>query len=104
MQISNFTVVFDTNVLFPQCLRDLLIRLAMKDFFRAKWSHKILDELKKSLLEKDRSRAEKLGQPAKLNHERLDRLVDLMNNAVRDCLVTGYEDLENSLSLPDPKN
>jgi predicted nucleic acid-binding protein len=76
----------------------------MKDLFRAKWSHRILDELKKSLLEKDRSHAEKLGQPAKLNHERFDRLIDLMNNAVRDCLVTGYEDIEKSLSLPDPKD
>lgn len=25
-----------------------------------------------------------------------------MNEAVRDCLVTGYEDLIESLSLPDP--
>ncbi len=25
-----------------------------------------------------------------------------MNDAVRDCLVTGYEDLIASLSLPDP--
>lgn len=25
-----------------------------------------------------------------------------MNEAVRDCLVTGYEDLIDSLSLPDP--
>lgn len=104
MQISNFAVVFDTNVLFPQCLRDLMIRLAMKDLFRAKWSHRILDELKNSLLEKDRSHAEKLCQPAKLNHERLDRLIDLMNNAVRDCLVTGHEDIEKSLNLPDPKD
>ena len=68
MQISNFSVVFDTNVLFPQSLRDLLIRLSMKDLFRAKWSLKILDELKKSLLEKDRLHAEKLGQPTKPNH------------------------------------
>lgn len=104
MQISNFSVVFDTNVLFPQCLRDLLIRLAMKDLFRAKWSRIILEELKKSLIEKDRSLAVKLGRPAKFSHERLDRLIDLMNNAVRDSLVTGYEDIEKSLNLPDPKD
>jgi predicted nucleic acid-binding protein len=104
MQISNFSVVFDTNVLFPQGLRDLLIRLAMKDLFRARWSYKILDELKKSLIEKDRSRAEKLGQPAKLDYEKFDRLIDLMNFAVQDCLVIGYEDIEKSLSLPDPKD
>ena len=27
-----------------------------------------------------------------------------MNDAVRDCLVTGFEDLIESISLPDPHN
>lgn len=34
--------------------------------------------------------------------ERLARTRTLMNEAVRDCLVTGYEDLIDSLALPDP--
>jgi hypothetical protein len=33
---------------------------------------------------------------------RLGRLRDLMNAAVRDCLVTGYEPLTEGLKLPDP--
>lgn len=33
---------------------------------------------------------------------RLDRLRDLMNAAVRDCLVSGYEPLIEGLKLPDP--
>jgi predicted nucleic acid-binding protein len=37
-----------------------------------------------------------------LSAERLARTRSLMNEAVRDCLVTGYEDLIESLSLPDP--
>lgn len=36
-----------------------------------------------------------------LTPERLERTRTLMNGAVRDCLVTGYEDLIESLSLPD---
>jgi hypothetical protein len=37
-----------------------------------------------------------------LSAERLTRTRNLMNEAVRDCLVTGREDLIASLSLPDP--
>ena len=37
-----------------------------------------------------------------LSAERLARTRSLMNEAVRDCLVTGFEDLIASLSLPDP--
>lgn len=33
---------------------------------------------------------------------RLARLRDLINAAVRDCLVTGYEPLIEGLKLPDP--
>ena len=39
-----------------------------------------------------------------LSAERLARTRTLMNEAVRDCLVTGYEDLIASLSLPDPND
>ena len=34
--------------------------------------------------------------------EKLGILRELMNKAVRDCLVTGYEPLIESLQLPDP--
>ena len=37
-----------------------------------------------------------------LSAERLSRTRTLMNEAIRDCLVTGYEDLIDSLELPDP--
>jgi hypothetical protein len=39
-----------------------------------------------------------------LELERLARTKMLMNDAVRDCLVTGFEDLIESISLPDPHN
>jgi predicted nucleic acid-binding protein len=31
----------------------------------------------------------------------LERTRDLMNNAIRDCLVTGYESIISGLKLPD---
>jgi hypothetical protein len=37
-----------------------------------------------------------------LSQEKLDRLRGLMNRAVADVLVTGYESLIESVSLPDP--
>lgn len=102
MQVSNFIVVYDTNVLYPQCLRDLLIRLAMKDLFHAKWSQDILSELTRNLLDDATTKAQKTGTAPTLDKAKLDRLVKKMNGSVQDCLVTGYRDIEAMLNLPDP--
>lgn len=90
--MSNFTALFDACVLYPAQLRSLLMHLALTDLFRAKWTDAIHEEWMRSVLEKypDRTRAD------------VERVRDLMNEHVRDCLVTGYEDLIPALSLPDP--
>lgn len=87
-----FTVVYDANVLYPNTLRDLLIRIAQSGTVQAKWTNVILDEMLAAL------RRNRPDIPA----ERLERLRDLMNKAVRDCLVTGHEPLIEGLKLPDP--
>jgi hypothetical protein len=38
-----FTVVYDADVLYPSCLRDLLIRVAQAGLVQAKWTDHILD-------------------------------------------------------------
>jgi hypothetical protein len=43
-----------------------------------------------------------LEDTPQLSAERLARTRTLMDDAVRDCLVTGYEEWIESLSLPDP--
>ena len=86
------TAVYDANILYPAPLRDLFIRLAQAGLVRARWTETIHDEWIRNVL-KDNPR---------LSAERLARTRSLMNEAVRDCLVTGYEDLIESLSLPDP--
>ena len=101
MQKSNFTVIYDTNVLYPACLRDILIRLAQKELFRAKWTHDILAELKRNLLESAKVRNEKNGIFYAEIEEKIDRLLAKMNEAVRDCLITDYKDLKIGLILPD---
>jgi hypothetical protein len=38
-------VVYDANVLYPNTLRDLLIRIAQSGTVQAKWTNAILDEM-----------------------------------------------------------
>lgn len=89
-----FIAVYDACVLYPSPLRDLLIRLAQKGLFRARWTNEILDECFRAIRE---------NRPD-LAAERLERTRQLMNGAVRDCLVEGYESLVDSFDLPDPKD
>jgi predicted nucleic acid-binding protein len=86
------TAVYDANILYPAPVRDLFIRIAQAGLVRARWTEAIHDEWIRGVL-KDNPH---------LSAERLSRTRTLMNEAVRDCLVTGYEELIASLSLPDP--
>ncbi len=86
------TAVYDANILYPAPLRDLFIRLAQVGLVRARWTETIHDEWARNVLKDNPS----------LTAERLARTRMLMNEAVRDCLVSGYEDLIDSLILPDP--
>lgn len=86
------TAVYDANILYPAPLRDLFIRIAQAGLVRARWTETIHDEWIRNVL-KDNPH---------ISAERLARTRSLMNEAVRDCLVTGYEDLIESISLPDP--
>ncbi len=88
----SFSVTYDACVLHPASLRDLLVRLAMTRLFRAHWSDRILDEMVRSVL----------ARRPDLSPTKLARTCTLMCHAVRDCLITGYEDLIEGLTLPDP--
>jgi predicted nucleic acid-binding protein len=88
------TAVYDANVLYPAPLRDLLIRLAQAGLVRARWTEAIHEEWMRNVLKVNTA----------LSPDRLARTRSLMNEAVRDCLVTGYENLIASLSLPDPND
>jgi predicted nucleic acid-binding protein len=83
--------VYDANILYPAPVRDLFIRLAQAGLVLGRWSETIHDEWTRNALKNNPN----------LSAERLTRTRNLMNEAARDCLVTGYEDLLASLSLPD---
>lgn len=90
--MATFTALYDSCVLYPAPLRDLLMWLGLSDLFRPRWSNEIHEEWIRNVL-KDRP---------DLTREQLERTRDLMNANVRDCLVTGYEPLIDGLTLPDP--
>lgn len=89
--MSRFIVLFDACVLYPAPLRDLLMHLALTDLFHAKWTDEIHEEWIRSVLS-DRQ---------DLKRSQLERTRTLMNQHVRDCLVTGYQHLIPSIELPD---
>ena len=85
------TAVYDANLLYPAPLRDLFIRLAQAGLVRARWTESIHEEWLRNVLKDN----------PQLSPERLARTRTLMNEAVRDCLVTGHEKLIDALTLPD---
>lgn len=91
MQSIGLIVVYDACVLYPAPLRDFLMWLALTDLFQAKWTEKIHEEWMNNVLK---------NRPD-LTYKQLERTKNLMNQNVRDCLVTGYEQLIEELELPD---
>ena len=90
--MKRFTVVYDACVLYPAPLRDLLMRLALTDLYRARWSDQIHEEWITAVL---RNRPD-------LSRQQLERTRLLMNENARDALVNGYQPLITALELPDP--
>lgn len=89
-----FVVLYDACVLFPAPLRDILLRIAVTGIVRARWTERILDECFRNISE----------QRPDLKPNALTRTRKLMNEAVPDCLVEGFEDLIEGLRLPDPND
>src|ERR1022692_4131141 len=89
--MSHYTALLDANVLYPAPMRDLLLELAVTDLYKAKWTADIHREWIEALLRNEPKRDRKL----------LEGTRDKMDKATRDCLVTGYEVLIPTLTLPD---
>jgi len=86
-----FGAFYDANVLYPSGLRNFLMYLALTGIFRAHWSAEVHDEWIRNLLK---------NRPD-LTTDKLDRTRQLMDKALPDALVTGYEHLIDSVELPD---
>lgn len=87
-----FVVLYDACVLYPAPLRDVFVRLAAAGIVRARWTAEILDECFENILK---------NRPD-LSREKLARTREMMDRAVPDSRVTGYEGLIDGIVLPDP--
>lgn len=87
---ARYTAILDANVLYPQLVRDLLLSLAACGLYHARWSADIHEEWTRNF----KVKMPDLGP-------KIDAIVDALNRAVPDCLVTGYEQLIPALKLPD---
>lgn len=90
---GRYTALLDANVLYPNTLRNLLLRLAEAGLYHARWSDRITQEWSNHLLASKPDLAARMG-----------RLIELVNQSVPDCLVENYEYLIQTLVLPDPKD
>jgi len=91
---TGYTALFDSCVLYAEMIRNLLLNVAETGLFSAKWTDQIHEEWISNLLERKPN----------LTRQKLESLRDLMNSAIKDCLVTGYEPLIDGLILPDPND
>ncbi|EDH2826631.1 PIN domain-containing protein [Salmonella enterica] len=91
MNHTPYPVVLDACVLYPSFLRDLLIRLGLTGLYQPKWSATIEDEWQRNLL----------ANRTDLTLEQIQRTAALMNTAVPDAMITGFEPLTESVDLPD---
>lgn len=89
--MSAYAVVYDACVLYPAPVRDLLVQLATANLFRAHWTDAIHEEWIGNVLK---------NRPD-LTRQQMERTRALMDSAVMDCLVSGYEYLIPVAHLPD---
>jgi predicted nucleic acid-binding protein len=90
--VSQYTVVLDACVLYPAPVRDVLMNLAVRGAFHARWTARIHDEWTRNLLAKRTD----------LDPAKLALTVELMNGAIEDAVIENYEFLIETLELPDP--
>ena len=84
-------VLYDACVLYAAPLRDLLMQLALSDLFQARWTDQIHDEWTRNVA----------ADRPDISPASLARCRKLMDEHVPYCLVTGYEALISTLTLPD---
>lgn len=94
MTTSRDIVVLDACVLYPAPLRDLLLSLASAGLYQARWTKMIEIEWIANLL----------ANRTDLRPEALARTTQLMNQAIENSLIEGFECQIDAITLPDPKD
>jgi predicted nucleic acid-binding protein len=93
MKTSRYVALLDTCVLAPMPVMDTLLRLAEEPaFYVPKWSPGIIQELQRTLKDKFH-----------YSPEQVRRKIEAMESAFPSALVTGHENLIDSMKN-DPKD
>ena len=91
---AQLVAVLDANVLYPQFLRDVLLRLAAAELFTPRWSDRIQREWMRNLAE---------NRPD-LPPARIARVRTLMEEAFPEAEVKGYRAYQGLFAGVDPKD
>ncbi len=91
MAFEPAVAVFDACILYPFHLRNILVQTATDRLVAARWTDEIHDEWVRNL-----------ASARKIPIAKLQRLRQVMNEALPAAMVTGYEDHVAAVKLPDP--
>ena len=84
--------VFDSCILYPFHLRNIIVQAAVDRLVEARWTDVIHDEWMRNLM----------TQVPAIPMERLQVTCQLMNSALPTATIRGYEEHIPSITLPDP--
>ena len=90
--MARYAVVLDACVLVPVALADTLLRIAERDLYRPLWSARIVAEAADAIVEIHPD----------IPPEQVQRRFADMDDTFEDARVDGWEDLEDTVTLPDP--
>ena len=90
-QMTPFVVVLDACVLYPAQVRSLFMYLAGADLLQPHWTDQIHEEWIRNLL----------NDHPNITREKAERIRELMDAHVPDCLIVGHEAMIPMLDLPD---
>ena len=85
-------MVLDACVLVPIALTDTLLRIAERDLYHPLWSNQIVAEAIDAIMEIHPD----------IPPEQVQRRFVAMDSAFEDARVDGWENLEQTVTLPDP--
>lgn len=92
--MADTAALIDANVFYTMAATDIILETARAGLIRAHWTDLIHDEWINGLHRNEPSRTRDI----------LERRRRAMDAAVRDALVTGFEHLIPTLTLPDPND
>ena len=97
MFANRYTALIDTNVLAASLKRNIILRLAQAELFRARWSSQVMAELPKAL------NAILKADEARQRSEKIARLLSAINRAFPEAEISDAAPLPEELlsQLPD---